>query len=291
MPWYQCIVNQVGPAIDGTETPAPVLYINLTDTAGSFKNTWFYAAAGGQDQMLNVGISAINSKKNVEVAATAPNAGGSPYTELTRLYEIVGTLPPTPPAAPSGLHVISKQAAAGPGASSITIGWTDNSDNEAGFNITYDGSLPGGPDDKGKKTVSGNSTTATISGLTSGYTYVIEVQSFNAAGNSGITYISVGIPYVAPPAPRVITVSKQGTGSAASAMVSGSGFSPNSLIVIRIVAANLLSPVQFSTTAGGDGKFSASKSFSCVSGIVITFTAFEDANPTGTISNAVSMTC
>jgi Fibronectin type III domain len=199
--------------------------------------------------------------------------------------------PPTPPAAPSGLLVISKQADAGSGASSITIGWTDNADNEAGFNITYDGSLPGSPDDKGKKTVSSNSTTATISGLTSGYTYVIEVQSFNAGGNGGIASITVGIPYVAPQAPRAITVSKQGTGSAASAIVSGSGFTPNSLIVIRIVAANLLNPVQFSTTAGADGKFSASKSFSCVSGIVITFTAFEDANPTGTISNAVSLTC
>ena len=200
--------------------------------------------------------------------------------------------PYPPPAAPSGLHVISKQAVGGRGASSITIGWTNNSDDEAGFNILYDGSLPGSPDDKGKTTVGSSTTTATITGLTSGYTYVIEVQSFNGAGSGGLASISsVGIPYVTPPAPRVITVSKQGTGSAASAIVNGSGFTPASLIVVRIVASNLLSPVQFSTTAGGDGKFTASKGFSCVSGILITFTAFEDANPTGTISNAVSMSC
>jgi hypothetical protein len=46
MPWYRCTVNQVGPAGDASETPPPVIYINLTDAAGGFANTWFYAATG-----------------------------------------------------------------------------------------------------------------------------------------------------------------------------------------------------------------------------------------------------
>ena len=52
MAFFSCIVNEVGPAADGTETSAPVIYINLTDTGGSFANQWFYAAEGSQAQML-----------------------------------------------------------------------------------------------------------------------------------------------------------------------------------------------------------------------------------------------
>jgi hypothetical protein len=86
MPWYTCNVNNVGPATDGTETADPVVYINLTDTAGSFNEQWFYAANGGQNQMLAVALAAMNGQKRVNVAATAPNAGGSPYTSVTRMY-------------------------------------------------------------------------------------------------------------------------------------------------------------------------------------------------------------
>ena len=86
MPFYQCAVNEVGPATDGTETNDPVVYINLTDTGGGFTNTWFYAAEGGQNQMLAVGIAAINGNKHVEVGADAPNAGGTPYTSVSRMY-------------------------------------------------------------------------------------------------------------------------------------------------------------------------------------------------------------
>ena len=32
MPFFTCTVNEIGPAANGTETPAPVIYINLTDT-------------------------------------------------------------------------------------------------------------------------------------------------------------------------------------------------------------------------------------------------------------------
>jgi hypothetical protein len=86
MPWYTCTVNNVGPATDGTETPTPVVYVNLSDGGGAFTNQWFYVANGGQNQILAVALAAVNGQKNVEVAATAPNAGGSPYTSITRMY-------------------------------------------------------------------------------------------------------------------------------------------------------------------------------------------------------------
>ena len=86
MPWYTCTVNEVGPASDATETPDLVVYINLTDKAGGFFKTWFYAANGIQNQVLDVAIAAINGSKNVEVAATAPHPGNSPFTDISRLY-------------------------------------------------------------------------------------------------------------------------------------------------------------------------------------------------------------
>jgi len=86
MAWFKCTVNEVGPAADGTETPAPVIYINLTDTEGSFKNAWFYIEAGVQKEMLAVGLAAVNGGRKAEVAAVPPNASGTPYTPVSRMY-------------------------------------------------------------------------------------------------------------------------------------------------------------------------------------------------------------
>ena len=83
--------------------PAPVVYINLTDTAGSFANTWFYAANGIQKQLLDVGIAAINGRQDVEVGATSPLPGNNPYTEISRIYG----LRPQPPKAPTDFHEVS----------------------------------------------------------------------------------------------------------------------------------------------------------------------------------------
>ncbi len=88
MPWYRCKVNEVGPASDGTETPAPVVYVSLTDTGSppAFTSTWFYAASGIQEQVLAVAIAAINSNLNVEAGTTAPVAGNNPFTDIQNFY-------------------------------------------------------------------------------------------------------------------------------------------------------------------------------------------------------------
>jgi len=89
MAWYICTVNEVGPATDGSETSSPVVYINLTDTGNTpaaFVGQWFYAAEGGQNSMLAVALAAINGGKHVRAGGDPPNAGGSPYTIITRLY-------------------------------------------------------------------------------------------------------------------------------------------------------------------------------------------------------------
>lgn len=86
MPWYKCTVTAVGPASDATDTPPPVIYIQLTDTAGAFSTTWFYVANGIQNEALDVAMGAVNSQKHVSAGVVAPNPGNQPFTEIQRLY-------------------------------------------------------------------------------------------------------------------------------------------------------------------------------------------------------------
>jgi hypothetical protein len=86
LPFYACTVNEIGPAADGTETPDEVVYVNLSDTQGNFTNQWFYASEGSQNQMLAVGLTAMNKNRQIYVAADPPNAGGTPYSPVQRMY-------------------------------------------------------------------------------------------------------------------------------------------------------------------------------------------------------------
>jgi hypothetical protein len=83
MAFFSCTVNEIGPAADGTETPDPVIYVNLTDTGGSFVNQWFYAGEKSKAQMLSVGLAAMSTNRQVEVAVDTPNV---PYSSITRMY-------------------------------------------------------------------------------------------------------------------------------------------------------------------------------------------------------------
>jgi len=80
---FSCTVNEIGPAADGIETANPVIYINLTDTGGSFVNQWFYAAENSKAQMLSVGLAAMSTNRQVEVNIDTPNV---PYSSVTRMY-------------------------------------------------------------------------------------------------------------------------------------------------------------------------------------------------------------
>jgi hypothetical protein len=84
--FYNCTVNAVGPASDGTETPTPVIYIMLTDAAGSFNSQWFYAASDSKNEMMAVALSAISLGKRVSASLDPPAAAGTPYTQCYRFY-------------------------------------------------------------------------------------------------------------------------------------------------------------------------------------------------------------
>jgi|ERR1041385_8685388 hypothetical protein len=90
---------------------------------------------------------------------------------------------------------------------------------------------------------------------------------------------------------RHIAVSKEGAGASTVFVVTGTGFTPNKRVVIRITSGETLHIEEFAETAGGDGRFVSRHSLPCVSGGRFTVTAFEDANPQETFANAVDTTC
>ncbi len=89
---------------------------------------------------------------------------------------------------------------------------------------------------------------------------------------------------------RSIGVSTEGTGSSTVIIVNGTGFTPNSRVVIRLTDKQLVQ-LQFAETAEGNGKFVSRHGVVCNSGAEITVTAFEDANPTSTFANSVARSC
>jgi hypothetical protein len=86
LPFFSCTVTEIGPAADGTETSDPVIYMKLSDTQGSFQDQWFYASEGSQNQMLAVGLTAMNTNRQIYVAADPPNPDNNPYTAIQRMY-------------------------------------------------------------------------------------------------------------------------------------------------------------------------------------------------------------
>jgi hypothetical protein len=62
---YECNVNEVGPAADGTETPDPVVYIKLTDTGGVSRTPGSMPRTERGNRVLDVGIAAISANTSV----------------------------------------------------------------------------------------------------------------------------------------------------------------------------------------------------------------------------------
>ena len=131
MAFFSCTVNEIGPAADGTETPPPVIYINLTDTGGSFVNQWFHAAEDSKAQMLSVGLAAISTNRQVEVAIDAPNV---PYSRVRRMY-LLGS------AAGGGTKLVLNQNFTGMPTSGKNVGPIDISAfAKIRFSVTVNGS-------------------------------------------------------------------------------------------------------------------------------------------------------
>ena len=85
--WLTCTVGWVGVAADSTDGPNPVTYMILNDNApGSFANQWFFAPDNAKTEMLAVALMARSLNRPVNVDVDPPNPGGTPYTQINRLY-------------------------------------------------------------------------------------------------------------------------------------------------------------------------------------------------------------
>jgi hypothetical protein len=197
---------------------------------------------------------------------------------------IVGTgdfgpaIPPRPNG-PTGLRITNVADR------EISIAWNHNSAGERGFRIRFRGTRDGFSDHTGEKTVGINETTATLGGLHSDTRYKISVVAFNEGGASPR---SNEVEATTPA--RSISVSREGVGTSTIFVVSGAGFTPNSLVVVVIVDKGF-NRFEARETTGGDGRFVARRSVPCRSGTAWTVSAFEDADPSGTASNAVETSC
>lgn len=191
----------------------------------------------------------------------------------------VAARPPVP-AAPTGLTVTKVADRL------LTLSWADRSIGEDGFEVRFRGQRAGFSDHTGTRELGPDVTTLDLDGLRSGFTYRITVVAFDAGGESAPSNeVSATLPG------RVIDVTTAGTGEATVWTVTGSGFSPTALAVIRFVNP-ALQQVQLPQSAGVDGRFVSRHSIQGVfTGETITISAFEDADPDGTQSNQVVLTC
>jgi fibronectin type 3 domain-containing protein len=73
-------------------------------------------------------------------------------------------------------------------------------------------------------------------------------------------------------------------------VVTGSSFTPNSVVVIRITDEQL-AQTQLAETADDGGSFVARSNLTCATGVTLTVTAFEDASPSDTFANSVVTAC
>jgi len=70
---FVCVVVEAGVATNSTLTPSPVVFLELSDTGGTFQNEWFFASNAGKREMLAVGLAAISTQSNVNVWCDPPS--------------------------------------------------------------------------------------------------------------------------------------------------------------------------------------------------------------------------
>jgi hypothetical protein len=84
---YTCTVNQAGATVQSSVTPLPVILFLLTDAAGTFSNTWFFAANVAKREMLATALAAIATQSQVNIFLDPPDGSGNP-TQCYGIYVI-----------------------------------------------------------------------------------------------------------------------------------------------------------------------------------------------------------
>jgi hypothetical protein len=151
----------------------------------------------------------LNGGVQYTINITAFNANG--YSPVST---VVATTPPALPAAPTGIHVtVAAQEAT---SSLVSLGWTDNSNNETGFRISFT-AIAGSGITLAPIDVPADAVTYSFVVADNGTTYSVNVQAFNAAGASAASEAAT---FTLPP-PSVVTAASITAGVNPLALTSG----------------------------------------------------------------------
>ena len=178
------------------------LRLTWTDNSNNEAGFEIERAPGGTTNFVRVTTTAPNASTYDDSSLSAStsysyrvravnNTGASAYTNTA-----TGTTqapPVTPPTAPTNLAVVMLSS------TSLRLTWTDNSDNETGFEIER---APGGTTNFTRiTTVAQNVKTYDDSGLSVSTSYSYRVRAVNSAGSSAYSNTATGTPQAPPVTP------------------------------------------------------------------------------------------
>ncbi len=217
---YGSSIGITAPGVDILST-VPTGSCSLCQSTGYRKMTGSTAAAahvaGGAGLVIaeNPGWSGVQVKERLLQTTDPVNPAHKfmfPNAGRLNVAKAVGTVPApilTIPSAPTGLVAGTVTS------SSIGVGWTDTSSNESAFQLFY---RPSSSTTWSSISYGAGTTSATVSGLTAGTSYVFMVRACNSAGcsswSSSIT-VSTSTTFTVPSAPIGLiagTVSKSSIG-------------------------------------------------------------------------------
>ena len=179
-------------------TPGSVVYVKGTPPTVTFISSTHLSVPVTAAQIAQPGAFQV-------WVDNSPN--GAPCSAFAALpFTVDDSLTPTPPPTPTNTHTHPKthaqansstpgQTPAAPtnlvataiSSSQIGLSWTDNANNETGFQIQRS---TNGVNFALIATVGANVTTYTNNGLTAGTTYYYRIRAFNSSGNSALSNVA-----------------------------------------------------------------------------------------------------
>lgn len=165
--------------------PSTLYAYNASNVSGSPLYTFTTTVPGGSPINCTIPVFTVPTVANGKVYVTAYDSSNIGHLFVLGLLSTAGSAP----SAPTNLTATATSG------SRVTLNWTDNSTNEAGFAIMRATASTGPFTQVGS--TGANVATYNDSGLTPSTTYYYEVLASNNAGNSALTNIA-SVPTLAP---------------------------------------------------------------------------------------------
>jgi hypothetical protein len=193
-----------------------------------------------------------------------------------------------PPPAPTGLQLLGSSSTSGESNINVEFGWTAVSAPDGSSDIAYQITFSDGSSSSTQVT---QSTDATLF-LAAGTTYTCYVQAYYSGSTIGIPNVlsspSNSVTVTTPPL-RTITVD---TILSVGVNVNGSGFTPNSAVIVYIVpSVPSTDSADFPTTISADGTFQVSTTLGCREGVTWTIHVDTGTGPVDVLNYGPAISC